>query len=222
MGPNHDPHLYASRAGFLDYAFGHMNNAAYLTHAELARWEMLSYGGLLWHAMSTSTRLVVAGTTVRYRQEIRPFLCPFEVESFFGGIDGRYLWSIHSFRRRQRQRAPSSNTPGEEERIRAQVIVPCVWVREGKVIDPASYLTEAGVDEATVESLRSFGEDLGVLHSVDSSAEDEDEEEEEEPSLTDMAARYGVLEEWMRGYASWHDGRRRGLPLDRRKVMHPQ
>jgi hypothetical protein len=196
----------------LDYAFGHMNNASYLTHAELARWEMLAYSGLLRRAAPASTHLVVAGTAVRYRREIRPFLCPFEVESFFAGVDGRHLWAIHNFRRRRRAggHGPSKNDSAAaggdndssaaasadgQERIRAQVIVPCVWVRKGKAIDPASFLLEAGVDDATVESLRRFGDGLGGLGSAD-----------EEPGLAEMAARYAALEGWMRGYASRRDG----------------
>ena len=36
-----NPHIYESKCGIFDIdIFGHMNNAAYLNHAEYARWEL--------------------------------------------------------------------------------------------------------------------------------------------------------------------------------------
>jgi hypothetical protein len=218
LGLKHDPYMYRSRAGLFDYAFGHMNNAAYLTHAELARWEMLSYTGLLLHGARTSTHLVVAGTAVRYRQEIRPFLCPFEVETFFAGIDRRYVWSVHNFRRRRQ--GTKDRRKGEDdsadERIRSQIIVPCVWVRKGSVVEPASYLIDAGVDKATIDSLLSFGEE-DADHQQSRSNDSSDEKQQGVGSMSDMAVRYAALEEWMRRYASIRDNERARDPLPSQK-----
>lgn len=48
VGINNPPHIYTSRAGLFDVdLMFHMNNASYLTHAELARWEWTAFGGTL-------------------------------------------------------------------------------------------------------------------------------------------------------------------------------
>ena len=42
------PHIYQARAGIWDVdIYAHMNNAAFLTHSELARWQLSASGGLL-------------------------------------------------------------------------------------------------------------------------------------------------------------------------------
>lgn len=42
------PHVYRARAGFLDLdGYLHLNNGAYLLHAELARWNWMAHAGLL-------------------------------------------------------------------------------------------------------------------------------------------------------------------------------
>ena len=51
VGTIEAPHIYTSRAGIFDVdIMGHMNNASYLQHAELARWEMASSG---WYQTRT-------------------------------------------------------------------------------------------------------------------------------------------------------------------------
>jgi acyl-CoA thioesterase FadM len=182
MGPNHGRHVYEARAGFIDYAFGHLNNAAYLTHAELARWQMLAYAGLFPHMTKTSTHLVVAGTTVRYRKEIKPFRCNFRIESYFGRIEGQRLWAIHDF-----FVPDSSSSLGlASAKSRAQMVVPCVWVRKGKVVDPQCYLQEAGVDEATIRSL------------CDVTSDADGDGTSTNPILKDVTSQYAALEESMR------------------------
>jgi acyl-CoA thioesterase FadM len=187
MGPDHGRFVYEARAGLIDYAFGHLNNASYLTHAELARWQMLAYAGLFPHMIKTSTLLVVAGTTIRYRREIKPFWCKFRIESHFARIEGSRLWTVHDFL--VPGSAPSHGDNGQNK-SRAQMVVPCAWVRNGKVVDPRSYLREAGVDEATVLSLcDAVGDDGPGTSSL----------------LKDVTTQYAALEESMRRMDSERD-----------------
>ena len=163
-------YTYEARATLLDY-LGHMNNAAFLTHAELARWEMLAYNGVLGHMLRHRTNLVVASTAVRYRQEIRPLYVKFQVETFFGGIDDRTVWAMHNFR------------IGPSGRIRAQLVVPCVFVKGSQVQNPQLVLRDAGMDDETMDALR-----LPI--------------ENDSLGMNDLIQRYSSLEEWMRQYAS--------------------
>jgi acyl-CoA thioesterase FadM len=191
LGPKR-PYIYEARARLLlDYFVGdHMNNAAYLSHAELARWELLSYNGLLFKMLEQKTTLIVASTTVRYRREIRPLYCKFQVESFFAGWDQRTLWAIHNFRVRE---------GGGDGRIRAQVLVPCVLVQKaGKVIDPRIFLKEAGLDAATIDELSLVPRD-----GVD---EGEDKGLNDPINLKELSRRYEAVQGWMREYASKNDG----------------
>jgi len=69
----------------------HMNNASYLNHAELARWQWSSYRGTLFDSFRASTYFIVSGYMVRFRREIPP-LRRFEIETRLGAIDDRNLW----------------------------------------------------------------------------------------------------------------------------------
>ena len=87
-----DPHTYRSRAGVVDYAFGHLNNAAYLSHAEYARCAMMAENGWLNAMIKNRAMLVVVSQSCRYRVEIKPFLQQFEVESTVIGMEDRNMW----------------------------------------------------------------------------------------------------------------------------------
>jgi acyl-CoA thioesterase FadM len=92
LGPD-NPHIYESRAGLFDVdSYGHMNNAAYLTHAEFARWEMSATNGLLKNMYNAETNFLVASTAVRYRRELRPVFRKFHVETYVGALDERNIW----------------------------------------------------------------------------------------------------------------------------------
>jgi Thioesterase-like superfamily len=87
------PHIYTARAGFFDVDYlGHMNNAASLTHAEYARWEMTATNGALSSMLKSNTHFMVASSAVRFRREVRPLLRRFEIHSVLGGIDDRHFW----------------------------------------------------------------------------------------------------------------------------------
>ncbi|KAK1740815.1 hypothetical protein QTG54_008910 [Skeletonema marinoi] len=59
------PHIYTSRAGIFDVdLMGHMNNASYLNHAELARWEWSAFGGSLAQAFKTRSFFIVTASMI--------------------------------------------------------------------------------------------------------------------------------------------------------------
>jgi hypothetical protein len=87
-----EPHKYYSRAGMLDYALGHLNNAAFFSHAEYARWEMAATNGWMQAMMQDKSIYFVTSQSCRYRAEIRPFFREFEVQSIIGGMDDKNIW----------------------------------------------------------------------------------------------------------------------------------
>ena len=88
-----NPHVYSARAGLFDVdSFGHVNNAAYLTHAELARWEHGASNGLIQNFYDHGVGFYAVSTAVRYRRQIRPLFRKFQVDTTIAGIDDRNLW----------------------------------------------------------------------------------------------------------------------------------
>lgn len=146
VGPT-NPHRYIARAGLFDVDYlGHLNNAAYLNHAELARWEMTAYNGLLNVMMRNNIAFLVAGTSIRYRREIRPLFREFSIDTSVAGIDAdKNIWVIHDFR-----------YPIEgNNRIRAQMVVRAVVKQgRGEVLDPVVFLKDiAGIDGDVVDAI---------------------------------------------------------------------
>lgn len=87
------PHKYYARAGLFDVDYmGHMNNAAFLSHAELARWEMTGSNGLIPAMMKHNTHFVVQSTTARYRAEVRPIFRKFQVDTTVCAVDDKNIW----------------------------------------------------------------------------------------------------------------------------------
>ena len=86
-------HSYYSRLGLFDVDYlGHMNNAAFLNHAEYARWELTATSGMLQHMYKTNTHYFVAANAIRYRRELRPLFRRFEVQTHVAGLDDRNIW----------------------------------------------------------------------------------------------------------------------------------
>jgi acyl-CoA thioesterase FadM len=139
------PHMYKARAGPLDY-FMHLNNAAYLTHAELARWQWLAQTGLLDHMRKTKTDMIVARNNVRYRQEITPFLQAFTVETAICKIDEKRMYCLHAFRT-------------SSSKSKAQILSQQVFVRKGQALAPANFLKEANIDSSVVDELMNTSSD---------------------------------------------------------------
>lgn len=142
VGPQH-AHIYRARVGLFDIDYvGHMNNAAYLSHAEFARWEMGAESGMLQKMAKDKIFFILAGNFLRYRKEISPLFRSFVVETYISAIDERNLWFSHNFRY------------SETDRMLAEILVQCVVVRGGKVLNPGEFLVqECGYDEDLIQSV---------------------------------------------------------------------
>jgi acyl-CoA thioesterase FadM len=146
-GLSHHPHQYYARAGLFDVDYlGHLNNAAYLNHAELARWEMTAGTGLLQAMVKNKVVFLVAGCAIRYRAEIRPIWRQFQVDTSVVGLDPQSMWITHNFR-----------YPGDNQRVRAQMVIRGVAVQAKTVLDPREFFQNAvGADQATMDKLTTF------------------------------------------------------------------
>ena len=92
---------------------------------------------------------LVAGTTIRYRKEIRPIFRKFQIDTTVCGIDERNMWISHKFRLLAPQGGDRT-----ESRVMAQMIVQGVAVKGRDVIDPGIFLKEkVGIDADLVASL---------------------------------------------------------------------
>ncbi len=88
-----EPHKYYGRAGLFDVDYlGHLNNAAYLSHAEYARWSMSATNGWLEAGIKHNSHYVLTSASCRYRAEIRPVFRKFEIQTIVAGIDEKNLW----------------------------------------------------------------------------------------------------------------------------------
>jgi|TARA_B100000795_G_C22562969_1_gene347087 acyl-CoA thioesterase FadM len=75
--------------------FGHMNNAIYFRHFELARWELLPRTGLLQHAIKENWMFLAVEQDAKYLKMVRPFQ-QFECRSTIEVADGKWLDFKHS------------------------------------------------------------------------------------------------------------------------------
>mmetsp|Transcript_14039 Transcript_14039/g.18302 ORF Transcript_14039/g.18302 Transcript_14039/m.18302 type:complete len:229 (+) Transcript_14039:112-798(+) len=155
---SNSPFLSYGRAGLLfdcDYLW-HMNNAAYLSHAEYARWEMSAANGMLKSMLRDNVSFVMGGATVRYRRDIRP-LQKFQVQTQIAHLDDRNMWFYHTFRHVELN-----------ARIRAQVLCRGVVLQGKNVLDPRVYLVEkVGLNPKLVEEMGSSNLDLESSGSSD-------------------------------------------------------
>jgi acyl-CoA thioesterase FadM len=124
-----------------------MSSAAYLSHAELARWELTAYNGMLQAMYQNNVNFLVVGSTIRYRKEIRPLWCQFQIDTTVCGIDSRNMWISHNFR------LPAKDTATQmASRVMAQMIVQGVAVQGRNVIDPGIFLKEkVGLDAEVID-----------------------------------------------------------------------
>jgi len=166
IGPHHQ-HIYKSRVGLFDVDYlGHINNAATLSHAEYARWDMAAESGLLQKMMCDNVAFFVTANFVRYRREVRPLFRSFQVETSVSAMDERHIWFTHNFRY-----LDGSNIDEDtQNRIRTQVMVQAVIIQKGKVLTPYDFFVqECGYDDKLIQSiLLPDGEhvsDVNVLNS---------------------------------------------------------
>lgn len=154
-GFHQETHVYTGRVGAFDIDYlGHLNNAAYLNHAEYARWEWVAETGILKACFEKKTEFISASTLVRYRREIKPLFRKFEVHTCLCNVNDR-TYSIY-----QTFRYPGT---GGVNKIRAQVLLNGVVRRGREIINPRQFLiSEVG---ASAEDLDSLGD--GDILAVD-------------------------------------------------------
>jgi acyl-CoA thioesterase FadM len=165
VGFGETPHVYTGRAGLLDLDYlGHMNNAAYLTHAELSRWQMTAQNGMLQKGFRHNCYFIVTSNTIRYRKEIR--FGRFTIETSFMGMDDRTLWGVHNFY------VPETNTAktiasGSKKRIRAQVLVKAAVLQGKTVMKPRDFLSNVlQMDQDLIDKQLAFYGDESFLEMV--------------------------------------------------------
>jgi acyl-CoA thioesterase FadM len=150
VGTSEVPHIYTSRAGIFDVdLMGHMNNASYLQHAELARWEWSAFGGSLWRAFKTKSFFIVTASMIRYRREIVP-LKRFDIETRLVGLDDRNLWVYQTFHHVDRDKNRSTDSIKQDEdgsqtrgKILAQILTQAVIAKTGEgVVNPRAWLED--------------------------------------------------------------------------------
>ena len=85
-------HVSHRRAGLFDVdVYGHINNAAFLVHFEMARWELGAQNGFIDWSVQQRAALIIGGASLRFRKEIPPFKA-FEVHSKFAAFDERWFY----------------------------------------------------------------------------------------------------------------------------------
>ena len=159
ISPSH-PHTYDGRVGIFDIdGYAHMNNAAYLTHAELARWQMSAENGSLDNMLNQKIAFIVTGQAIRYRREIGPLFKAFRISTFVSGIDDRNLWLYHTFHNPE----AGSGSGGGKNKLGpplAQILLQSVVTKNGKVMRPSKYLADVyGANEDTIDKLTKMHED---------------------------------------------------------------
>ncbi|KAL7529073.1 hypothetical protein ACHAXR_002783 [Thalassiosira sp. AJA248-18] len=179
IGTRHPPHVYSSRAGLFDVdLMFHMNNASYLTHAELARWEWSAFGGVLTECLRTKSWFIVTASMIRFRREIAP-MKKFEIETRLGGLDDRNLWVYQTFHH--------SKNSNERGKVLAQVLTQAVIVRDKQVINPRSWIEDTV--PAAKDNLDSLTTSSGEVESL----------------FDEKSTRFMHLEDSLRRSAAIHD-----------------
>ena len=193
------PHIYTSRAGMFDVdLMGHMNNAAYLQHAELARWEWSAFGGSLAQAFKTRSFFIVTASMIRYRREIVP-LKRFDIETRLIGLDDRNLWVYQTFHHHidgdNKLVTDNSNEAQTDSitrgKILAQILTQAVIVKTGEgVVNPGSWLENNSMYSRSVLD--------GIIHQ---------KSEGVESIFDEKTKRFVNLEDVMKKSASNHDAK---------------
>jgi acyl-CoA thioesterase FadM len=195
-----DPFVYTGRVGLLDVDYlGHLNNAAYLQHAELARWLWTASRGYLLTMLGDNCHFLLASSSIRYRREIRPVFQTFQIDTFVAGIDERNVYAVQNFR------YPPSISEKKEERISAQMILRGVLTKHREVVNPMEYFERrCSIDREILEQLR-----------VPSSSPASFDRDGSTVSSHQVLQRYIDLEESLKEVASLDDD-----ILEKRKEQH--
>ncbi|KAL3769983.1 hypothetical protein ACHAWO_008357 [Cyclotella atomus] len=187
LGFQSQPYVYTSRAGLFDVDLMlHMNNASYLTHAELARWEWTAFNGTLEANIRSKSFFIVAASMIRFRREIQP-LRKFDIETRLGGIDERNIWCYQTFHYSNEKSSEKESGSNERGKILAQVLTQGVITNKGRVINPREWL------EVHFPASKESIDELSIVS-------------EEDGSIFDSkAARFMHLEEALRKSAALYD-----------------
>jgi len=161
-------HIYKARAGLLDLdGYLHMNNAAYLTHAELARWNWFAYSGLLGFVARRKLLFLVTNSAITYRAPIGPWK-PFDVTTEICGWDERSITLRHNFVVKSGRRAA-------QNLVSARIMDGAT----GELLAPGPVLAEIGVPSTVREqspaeeaALARFAELNAALRETTSSRRD--------------------------------------------------
>ena len=156
---NNNPHIYKNKPSILfdiDY-LGHMNNSAFLAHAEYARWEWTAETGLLETMFSNKINFIVTSSSIRYRKEIL-INNKFEIHSILKSINERNIYMYQTFRSSATTNDGNGNGNGNGNggrggRILAQVLVQAVVTQNRKVIQPKQVLENMGLSNDIINSL---------------------------------------------------------------------
>ena len=136
------PHVMRTRCGLLDVdSFGHMNNAAYFTHCELARWQLIAEVGALTVMQRERLIFLVGSTVTRFRREVQPFQ-PFEVHTQMLGWDERSMVYEHNIKL-------SADSPPL-----SQTLCRAVIKSKGKLVSPEDFFAAMGLPSELIESRR--------------------------------------------------------------------
>ena len=176
-----NPHIYKNKPSKLfdiDY-LGHMNNAAYLAHAEYARWEWTAETGALETMYKNNINFIATSVSIRYRKEIL-MNNKFEIHSILQSMNERHLYMYQTFR---------SVTNG---RILAQVIVQAVVTQNRKVIPPKQVLEDMGLSNDSINSLLLLNNN-NYLQSDNDDKEDNDDKNDNDDNDNDDKEDDGLL-----------------------------
>ena len=164
------PHVYARPRGpslFLDVDYlGHMNNAAFLSHAEYARWEWTATTGALAAMYQHQIHFVVGAASIRYRKELR-WKTSFVIHSTLEAIDARTMYIRQVFRSGSSTKSSSTTTTKDDAahhdttttttnsdgRIVAQCLFQGLALQNQKIIEPKIVLEHMGVPHDIINSL---------------------------------------------------------------------
>jgi len=141
-----NPHLYTARAGLFDVDYlGHMNNAAYLTHGELARWEMCVANGIMDQFLQHRIAPVVTSAVVRYRREVKPLFRKFQINTTILSITPQSLLLRQDFRHYK-------NNNKKDDKLRTQLLIQNTLVdtKTGSIVNPIEFLVDTCAADPTV------------------------------------------------------------------------
>ena len=131
----------------IDTAFGHMNNAAYITVSEMKRWRMFTELGIFSAILSRKALLVIATQSVTYFQPILP-MREYVVSTTLKVVDNKWLYYVHSF-----EQHPDDVPDGSTAICFAKVNVKAVMKEySGKTVKPSELISSGGFFEELVSS----------------------------------------------------------------------